>query len=179
MATKDMLLGSGDLYIVEYTGGAIPENATIEVAGNMIGGIKGGATVSYTPTIYSVSDDMRRMKKSLITAEEATFKTGYLSFDLGEIAKIALGSSLQQETYASNKSTLSVGGGQTITEYLLRFVHTMGNGKKVRITMIGTPVSGFELAFSPENESVINAEFSAVPMNAQGHLFTIEVEQPA
>lgn len=178
MATKDMLLGSGDLYIMEYSGGAIPENATIEVAGNMIGGIKGGATVSYTPTIYSVSDDMRRMKKSLITAEEATFKTGYLSFDLGEIAKIALGSSLQ-EAYSGTKSTLSVGGGQTITEYLLRFVHTMGNGKKVRITMIGTPVSGFELAFSPENESVINAEFSAVPMNAQGNLFTIEVEQPA
>lgn len=178
MATKDMLLGSGDLYIMEYAGGAIPENATIEVAGNMIGGIKGGATVSYTPTIYSVSDDMRRMKKSLITAEEATFKTGYLSFDLGEIAKIALGSSLQ-EAYSGTKSTLSVGGGQTITEYVLRFVHTMGNGKKVRITMIGTPVSGFELAFSPENESVINAEFSAVPMNAQGNLFTIEVEQPA
>ena len=43
--------------------------------------------------------------------------------------------------------------------------------------MIGTPVSGFELAFSPENESVINAEFSAVPMNAQGHLFTIEVDE--
>lgn len=175
MATKDMLLGSGDLYIMAY-GGTIPENTTIEVAGNMIGGIKGGATVSYTPTIYSVSDDMRRMKKSLITAEEATFKTGYLSFDLGEIAKIALGSTLQ-ETYSGTKSTLSVGGGQTISEYLLRFVHTMGNGKKVRITMIGTPVSGFELAFSPENESVINAEFSAVPMNAQGNLFTIEVEE--
>lgn len=176
MATKDMLLGSGDLYIINYTGGDIPTDATIEVAGNMIGGIKGGATVSYTPTIYSVSDDMRRMKKSLITAEEATFKTGYLSFDLGEIAKIALGSNLQQ-TYDGTKSTLSVGGGQTISEYLLRFVHTMGNGKKVRITMIGTPVSGFELAFSPENESVINAEFSAVPMNAQGQLFTIEVSE--
>ena len=176
MATKDMLLGSGDLYIINYTGGDIPADATIETEANMIGGIKGGATVSYTPTIYSVSDDMRRMKKSLITAEEATFKTGYLSFDLGEIAKIALGSNLQQ-TYDGTKSTLSVGGGQTISEYLLRFVHTMGNGKKVRVTMIGTPVSGFELAFSPENESVINAEFSAVPMNAQGQLFTIEVSE--
>lgn len=173
MATKDMLLGSGDLYIVAYEG-SIPADGTIEASENMIGGIKGGATISYTPTIYSVSDDMRRMKKSLITAEEATFKTGYLSFDLGEIAQIALGSHL--ETYGG-KSTLAVGGGQTITEYLLRFVHTMGNGKKVRVSMIGTPVSGFELAFSPENESVINAEFSAVPMNAQGHLFTIEVEQ--
>ena len=176
MATKDMLLGSGDLYIMAYSGGGIPEDATIETSANMIGGIKGGATVSYTPTIYSVSDDMRRMKKSLITAEEATFKTGYLSFDLGEIAQIALGSSLQS-SYSGNKSTLSVGGGQTITEYVLRFVHTMGNGKKVRVSMIGTPVSGFELAFSPENESVINAEFSAVPMNAEGHLFTIDVEQ--
>ena len=173
MATKDMLLGSGDLYIMAYEG-SIPADGTIESSENMIGGIKGGATISYTPTIYSVSDDMRRMKKSLITAEEATFKTGYLSFDLGEIAQIALGSHL--ESYAG-KSTLAVGGGQTITEYLLRFVHTMGNGKKVRVSMIGTPVSGFELAFSPENESVINAEFSAVPMNAQGHLFTIEVEQ--
>lgn len=176
MATKDMLLGSGDLYIMAYSGGGIPEDATIETSANMIGGIKGGATISYTPTIYSVSDDMRRMKKSLITAEEATFKTGYLSFDLGEIAQIALGSNLEPN-YLSGKSKLSVGGGQTITEYVLRFVHTMGNGKKVRVSMIGTPVSGFELAFSPENESVINAEFSAVPMNAEGHLFTIEVDE--
>ena len=40
MATKDMLLGSGDLYIMEYSG-SIPADETIETEGNMIGGTKG------------------------------------------------------------------------------------------------------------------------------------------
>ena len=30
MATKDMLLGSGDLYIMAYSGGGIPADTTIE-----------------------------------------------------------------------------------------------------------------------------------------------------
>ena len=42
---KEMLLGSGDLYIMSYTG-TIPENEEIEIESNRIGGIKGGATLT-------------------------------------------------------------------------------------------------------------------------------------
>ena len=109
---KEMLLGSGDLYIVAYTG-TIPENEDIEIESNRIGGIKGGATLTYKPTIYSTTDDMRRMKKSLITAEEATFKSGFLSFDLGEIAKLCLGAAFNT---SGEEDTLEVGGGMTIQQ---------------------------------------------------------------
>lgn len=170
---KEMLLGSGDLYIVAYTG-TIPENEDIEIESNRIGGIKGGATLTYKPTIYSTTDDMRRMKKSLITAEEATFKSGFLSFDLGEIAKLCLGAAFNT---TAEEDTLEVGGGMTIQQYVLRFVHTMDTGLKVRTTMVGIPSSGFELAFNPEKESTTNAEFSAAPMDNKGRLFKISKEK--
>lgn len=171
--TKDMLLGSGDLYIVEYSG-TIPTNTVLEVEGNRIGGIKGGATLTYKPTIYSATDDMRRMKKSTITAEEVTFKSGFLSFDLGELAKLCLGAVYNS---TSTEETLEIGGGTTIQQYVLRFVHTMDTGLKVRTTLVGIPSNGFELAFSPEKESTTNAEFIASPMDSKGRLFKLSKEK--
>lgn len=172
--STDMLLGSGDLYIASFNGGTIPENSILETDANRIGGIKGGATLTYKPTIYSANDDMRRMKKSTITAEEVIFKSGFLSFDLGELAKLCLGAVY---TKGANEDVLEGGGGTTIEQYVLRFVHTMDNGLKVRTTIVGIPSNGFELAFSPESESTINAEFIAAPMNNKGRLFKITKEK--
>lgn len=170
----DMLLGSGDLYIASFDGETIPENSVLETDDNRIGGIKGGATLTYKPTIYSATDDMRRMKKSTITAEEVTFKSGFLSFDLGELATLCLGAVY---TKGATEDVLEGGGGTTIQQYILRFVHTMDTGAKVRTTMVGIPSNGFELAFSPESESTINAEFIAAPMNSKGRLFRITKEK--
>lgn len=169
----DMLLGSGDLYIMEFNG-TIPENSVIEMDENRIGGIKGGANLSYKPTIYSAVDDMRRMKKSTITAEEVIFKSGFLSFDLGELAKLCLGAVY---TKGQTEDVLEGGGGTTIQQYVIRFVHTMDTGMKVRTTVVGIPGNGFELALSPEAETVINAEFIAAPMNNKGRLFKISKEK--
>lgn len=47
---KDITLGSGKLYVQEYTGTTIPDTDTICTADNIIGYISGGATVSYKPT---------------------------------------------------------------------------------------------------------------------------------
>lgn len=172
---KEMLLGSGDLYIVAYSG-TIPSNTVIETEDNRIGGIKGGATLTYKPSIYSATDDMRRMKKSLITGEEVTFKSGFLSFDLGEIAKLALGATYNS---TSSEETLEGGGGTIIQQYVLQFVHTMDTGLKVRTTIVGIPSAGFELLFNPEKESTTNAEFIAAPMDNKGRLFKISKEKTA
>ena len=42
--TEQIILGSGDLYVTDFTG-TIPEDTVIEVEENLIGRIKGGASL--------------------------------------------------------------------------------------------------------------------------------------
>ena len=53
--SENIILGSGDLYIVEFND-AVPEDATIEIDDNRAGNIKGGATLEYTATSQTVKD---------------------------------------------------------------------------------------------------------------------------
>ena len=46
---EQIKLGSGDLYIAAFSD-TIPADATLEVAGNQVAHIKGGASLEYKPT---------------------------------------------------------------------------------------------------------------------------------
>lgn len=59
--SDEIILGSGDLYIVEFSG-AIPEDATIEADSNRAGNIKSGATLEYSADSQTVQDDKGRVK---------------------------------------------------------------------------------------------------------------------
>ena len=78
MNKKRFILGSGHMYLMEYTG-TIPEDSVLEVEENKIGVISGGATLEYKPTFYTVEDDLGTVKEALLTAEEVTFKSGLLA----------------------------------------------------------------------------------------------------
>ena len=52
MNKKRFILGSGHMYLMEYTG-TIPEDSVLEVEENKIGVISGGATLEYKPTFYT------------------------------------------------------------------------------------------------------------------------------
>ena len=45
--SDEIILGSGDLYLVEFTGD-IPDDTVIENDANRAGNIKGGATLEYS-----------------------------------------------------------------------------------------------------------------------------------
>ena len=58
--SDEIILGSGDLYIVEYSGD-IPEDTVIETDDNRAGNIKGGATLEYSIESQTVQDDKGRV----------------------------------------------------------------------------------------------------------------------
>ena len=69
VARKEFItLGSGDLYIKLFEGGAIPEDVAFETEDNKVGEIKGGAEISYAPEIYEVLGDsgvcLKRFKRN-------------------------------------------------------------------------------------------------------------------
>lgn len=167
--TQKIVLGSGKLYLVEFTG-TLPADAAIEVESNRLGDIQGGASLKYTPTIYTVSDDLGLVKKTFLTGEDVTLTSGILTWNLATLEKLC---STARVTTTESKRTVKIGGiaNYDAKSYVVRFVHaTTGN----RVTIVGQNSAGIELAFNPTKETVVNAEFKAQSMDNQGTLVTLE-----
>lgn len=179
VATSTVTLGSGDLYIMDFTG-ELPEDSVIEVADNKIGSIKGGAELEYKPESYTVTGDNGRTYKAFITKEEVTFKSGVLTWNLEVLAKLTMGGELTTGTNKEEQPVkiLNIGknGSSAIKQVAIRFVHALDAEKKIRVTLIGSPTSGFTLSFNPEEETVIDAEFTAISQK-DGTLVKIETPE--
>ena len=174
MRTKETItLGSGKLYVVEYAG-TIPEDATLETNENLLGYIKGGAELEYTPEFYDAIDDLGIVQKTIITSEEVLLRSGIMTWNGDTLAKL---SATARVTETTDKRTLKIGGiaNQTGKKYVVRFVHTDAVDGDVRITIVGQNRSGFTLAFTKDEETVIDAEFRAQPnLDAEGTLLLFE-----
>lgn len=169
LTSKDINIGSGNLYVMLNTNGVIPEDSVIETEDNRLGHIKDGATLSYTPTYYQAKDDMGLVAKTILTEEELVFKSGVMTWNLDTLNKLVSTGTVSTE---SNKKVLKLGGinNSDIKNYCLRFVHA---DKKHRVTIIGNNQAGLELGFQKDKETVVDAEFHALPMS-DGHLLIFE-----
>lgn len=167
------ILGSGDLYLL--LGDTIPADAQLEVAENKIGNISGGASLSYSNETYDVTNDYNQVLGRMITKEEVTFKSGILTWDLPVLEKLISSSALST---VEGKDVLKIGGKSStgMKPVVIRFVHTMTNDKKLRVTLVGNNSSGFELVFDKSKETIIDAEFKALSQE-DGTLVIVEMEK--
>lgn len=174
---EKIVLGSGKLYMTEWDGLAIPDNATLEVDTNLLGLIKGGANLAYTPTFYEAKDDLGLKSKKILTDEAATLSSGIMTWNGKTLNKLIATGVL---TEAAGKRTLKIGGMANYNDkkYVIRFLHEDEQDGDIRVTIVGSNNTGFTLAFAKEGETVINAEFVAVPHDATGTLIIYEEEIP-
>lgn len=174
----DVKLGSGDLYIMEFTG-TVPEDTAIEVDANKIGHIQGGASLEYTNEWKVVTDDMGVTIKNFLTKENVLFKSGILAWN-GKVLQALCSTARITEPTAQNAYRIVKIGGKKNADgksYIIHFVHTTDKGKHIKLTIVGTSRNGFTIAFDPENESVIDAEFTAISQDADGTLVTYKEEK--
>ena len=170
MRKESITLGSGKVYIQEFTD-TIPEDSTIEVDGNLLGLIQGGASISYTPSFYECQDDLGIVSKKFITKEDAIFKTGVMTWN-GKTLKKLCSTARVTEGTPENTRTVKIGGAGNYDgkKYVIHFVHKDPVDGDVRVTIVGSNEAGFELAFAKDKETVINAEFKAQPHDEEGTL---------
>lgn len=170
---EKIVLGSGKVYITEYAD-SIPEDATIEVEGNLLGYIQGGATISYKP---EAKDDLNLISKKFITEEEAVFKSGVMTWN-GDTLKKLCSTARVTEDAATKTRIVKIGGigNYDGKKYVIHFVHTDAVDGDIRVTIVGSNEAGFELAFAKDKESVINAEFKAQPHDSEGTLIIYKEE---
>ena len=169
-----IILGSGKLYISEFAG-TIPADVTLEVDANLLGLIQGGAELEYKPKFYEAKDDLGLVSKVVITEEEVTLKSGIMTLNGYTIKKL---SATARVTEANGHRTVKVGGlgNQDGKSYVLRFVYEDPIDGDVRITIVGQNQAGFKFAFKKDKETVVDAEFKALPHDSEGTLVIFDEE---
>lgn len=168
-AEKKITLGSGKLYCLVYDGSTIPDDATIEQDANLLGYIKGGATLTYEPEFYTAEDDLGYVKKKMLTSEDVTLKSGIMTWNGETLSKL---SSTARVTTDAKTRTVKIGGLSNYDgkSYVLHFLHEDKEEGACRITIVGSNEAGFEMAFAKDEETVIDAEFKALPLDDEGTL---------
>lgn len=175
-AEEKIVLGSGKLYIMEFTG-TIPDDLSIETEDNLLGLIQGGATLEYKPTYYEAKDDLGLVSKTILTEEEVVLRSGIMTWCGKTLAKLC---STARITEANGRRTVKIGGvgNQDGKRYVLRFLHEDPVDGDIRVTIVGNNQAGFTLAFVKDQETVIDAEFKALPMDDEGTKIIYEEEIP-
>jgi len=168
-----IVLGSGDLYITVFSG-TIPADAAIETDENMLGRISGGATLEYKSTVYKPIDDSGKVARVIITDETAVLKSGVMTWCGLTLQKLC---ATARVTESGGRRTVKIGGrgNQDNIRYLIRFLHRDDDGD-CRLTIVGTNTAGISLAFAKDKETVINAEFEAMPCDNEGTLIIYDEE---
>lgn len=185
----DLQLGSGKLYISVCSSTASISTAAVNaVEGNLVGYIKGGATIEYTPTVYDVKDDLGYVNQHFITGESVIIKCGLLTWNKDVIQKLVNNETASTE---SNLTTILVGakGMTKMDKYNVTFQAVPSNGEPAStggtpvshtrsFTIIGVSAKGLNLAYQPDKETVVDVEFRAIAAD-DGHLLRIEDSTPS
>lgn len=171
-ASKRITLGSGKLYLIPYVD-TVPEVETICVEENLLGYIKGGATLEYAPTFYEAKDDLGYVVKTIITEETATLKSGILTFN-GNTLKTLCATGRVTEDATKKLRTLKIGGIANATgeKYVICFHHKDDIDGDIWVVIVGKNEAGFSLAFAKDAETVIDAEFKCLSQDDEGTLIT-------
>lgn len=171
-----ILIGSCKIYVTEFDGSTIPANSAIEIEGNRLGYVSGGATIDYTDTTYTAKDDLGYVKKTITTEEEVKIKFGLCTFDGAALAKLT---ATGRTSVSGGVRTTKIGGisNDNGKSYVWRLYHHDAVDGDVRYTVVGKNTAGFSIVHAKDSETVIEPEVTAEPsLDDDGTLLIIEEE---
>ena len=168
---KTITLGSGKIYLQAFAS-AMPTVETLCKEENLLGYIKGGASLEYTQETYEEKDDLGIVSKIITTSEEALLKCGLLTWNGDTLKKLVdrCGS-----TTAAGKRTTKIGGAGNAQGgyYAICFKHEDKVDGNLWILIKGLNTAGFTLTFAADEGTVVEPEFKALPQDDKGTLITL------
>jgi len=161
-------LGSGNLLWKEFES-QIPAHTEFDDVEDLLGYIQGGCTLEYKGEWYDAKDDTGKVVKTIITDEEATLKSGVLTWNGNVLAKLC---STARVTDAGGIRTVKIGGvgNHDGKSYAFCFHHIDKVDGDIWVIVRGVNQAGFSLAFAKDKETVIDAEFKCLPQDDEGTL---------
>lgn len=180
MAKRDkntITLGSGKIYLTAFSE-SMPTVDTLCVDNNLLGYVKGGASLEYTEETYEEKDDLGYVSKVITTSEEAVLKCGLLTWN-GETLKKLIDRC--KSTEAAGKRTTKIGGVGNAQGgyYAICFMHEDKTDGNLWILIKGRNTAGATLTFAADSGTVIEPEFKAMPHDDDGTLIELIEEIPA
>ncbi len=179
MAKRDkdtVTLGSGKIYLQTFSE-SMPTVDTLCVESNLLGYIKGGASLEYTQETYEEKDDLGYVSKIITTNEEAVLKCGLLTWNGVTLKKLLDRCS---STEASGKRTTKIGGAGNAQGgyYAICFHHEDKTDGDLWILIKGRNTAGATLTFATDAGTTVEPEFKALPHDSDGTLVELIEEIP-
>lgn len=180
-----IILGSGYIHVKAYAKGeAIPNPEDFCKDETLFAYVKGGATIEYKPEFYEAKDDMGKVAKTVVTDEGVTLKSGIMTFSGNTLAKLCDTARVSERTVTKQGTpdkkyrVVKVGGAGNAkgAKYIICFHHVDAVDGDIYLMIIGQNQAGFSLSFAKDNETVVDAEFHALPMDGEGTLITYTEE---
>lgn len=176
MAKRDknsITLGSGKIYLQLLANDTVPTVDTLCVDDNLLGYIKGGASLEYTQETYEEKDDLGFVSKIITTNEEAILKCGLLTWN-GETLKKLI-DRCNSTTGTDGKRIVKIGGANNAQggKYAICFKHEDATDGNLWILMVGKNTAGATLTFAKDTGTVIEPEFKAMPQDTDGTLIQL------
>ena len=179
MAKRDknvITLGSGKIYLQAFAE-AMPTVEDICKDENLLGHIKGGASLEYTEETYEEKDDLGLVSKIITTNEEALLKCGLLTWN-GETLKKLI-DRCKTSTESGKRVTKIGGAGNTQGGYYaICFKHEDKTDGNLWVLIKGRNTAGVTLTFASDAGTVLEPEFKAMPQS-DGTLIELVEEVPA
>ncbi len=172
-----IILGSADVYIQAFDGKTVPATADICVKENLMAYISGGASAEYKPSFYTAKDDTGNKRKTIITEEEVTLKTGIMTFD-GNKFKYLCDTARVTEDKTKKRRIVKIGGinNRQGSRYVICLHHKDPVDGDIWVLIVGNNQAGFAISFEKDKETVIDEEITALPMDDEGTLLLYEEE---
>ena len=173
---ENITLGSGKIYLETFTD-TMPTVDTICKDENLLGYIKGGASLEYTEETYEEKDDLGIVSKIITTSEEALLKCGLLTWNGETLTKLI---DRCQTTEEGGKRTTKIGGAGNTQGgyYAICFEHEDKTDGNLWILIKGRNTAGATLTFATDAGTVIEPEFKAMPHDEDGTLIELIEEIP-
>lgn len=177
-AAEVITLGSGDLMVKEYDGTNMPKYGDFKVDTDLLGRIKGGATLEYTGEWYEAKDDTGKAVKECLTDEEAKLKTGVITWNGKTLEKLC---STARVTEEGGIRTVKIGGVGNYNgkSYAFCFHHIDKKDGDIWVVVRAVNQGGLALAFAKDAETVIDAELKCLPQDDEGTLIQYHEEMAA
>lgn len=175
---KTITIGSGIPYCVPYTEKIMtPEE--ICVPANLLGYCKGGAALEYAQETYEEKDDLGFVSKIITTSESAKLKLGMLTWN-GETLKKLIDRCHTEEKEGKRVTKIGGAGNAQGGYYQICFHHEDKIDGDMWVMIVGRNTAGMTLTYAVDNGTVIEPEFTALPMiDEAGTLVQLIEEIPA
>lgn len=174
---KTITLGSGKVYLTPFAD-SMPTVDTLCVDDNLLGYIKGGASLEYAQETYEEKDDLGFVSKIITTSEEAILKLGLITWNGNTLKKLIDRCGV---TEAAGKRTTKIGGAGNAqgTYYAICFMHEDKTDGNLWVLIKGTNTAGVTLTFATEDGTLLEPEFKALPHDDNGTLIELIEEIPS